>query len=143
MPSTYSAIYFHIVFGTHDRVPMIEDHWRSRLHEYMGGTLKGFEVQPLAIDGARDHVHLLVRFKPTHNSSKVVQDLKTATTRWIKSELGLRQFAWQTGFAAISVSPDAVEAVRRYVNSQEEHTRNIVGATNTSPSAGRQGSMWT
>jgi hypothetical protein len=35
------------------------------------------------------------------------------------------RFAWQTGYGAFTVSESQVPAVRRYIESQEEHHREI------------------
>ena len=61
MGSTYHSLHYHIVFGTKDRRPFITPGWRSRLHEYLGGTVKGLGAVPEAIGGVEDHVHLLIR----------------------------------------------------------------------------------
>jgi hypothetical protein len=41
MASTYLSLHYHLVFGTKRREPLIAVEWRSRLHEYMGGTISG------------------------------------------------------------------------------------------------------
>lgn len=33
----------------------------------------------------------------------------------------MREFAWQDGYAAISVSPSQMDVVRRYIEQQESH----------------------
>ncbi len=42
---------------------------------------------------------------------------------WIHNEIPLRTFAWQEGYAAFTVSASGLEAVRRYIENQEEHHR--------------------
>ncbi len=42
---------------------------------------------------------------------------------WVKSELGIGNFYWQTGYGAFSVSPSHVEALTHYIANQEEHHR--------------------
>ena len=41
VPSTFVSLNYHVVFSTKDRIPMIADSWATRLHEYLGGTVKG------------------------------------------------------------------------------------------------------
>ena len=48
MPSTYLSLHYHLVFGTKDRMPLIEATWRLRLHEYLGGTIYGLGGFPEA-----------------------------------------------------------------------------------------------
>lgn len=41
MASTDLSLHYHVVFGTKNREPIIAPPWRSRLHEYPGGTISG------------------------------------------------------------------------------------------------------
>jgi REP element-mobilizing transposase RayT len=66
MSSTYLSLHYHLVFGTKNREPLIAPQWRSRLHEYLGGTVCGLGGFPQGIGGVADHVHLLVAIKATH-----------------------------------------------------------------------------
>jgi len=58
MASTHLSLHYHIVFGTKDRMPLIHASWRARLHEYLGGTVRGLDGVPEAVGGVADHVHL-------------------------------------------------------------------------------------
>jgi putative transposase len=66
MPSTYTSLHAHLIFSTKERVPSITKDWRDRLHEYLGGIVKGLKGIPLAIGGIEDHVHLLVGLRSFH-----------------------------------------------------------------------------
>lgn len=123
MASTYLSLHYHIVFGTKNRAPIIGADWLPRLHEYLGGTLRGLGGFPEGIGGVQDHVHLLVSLKATHTLSDVMRELKKASSLWVHNTLGERQFAWQEGYAAFTVSASALDAVRRYIAHQEQHHR--------------------
>ncbi len=99
---------------------MIELDWKPRLHAYLGGIVKNLDGVPLAIGGIHDHVHLLVGLKTSHRLDYVLRDIKADSSKWINRELG-KKFAWQKGYGAFTVSPTGVEAVRKYVQNQEEH----------------------
>ena len=49
--------------------------------------------------------------------------LKADSSKWMHAELGVRDFAWQDGYGAFTVSKSGVDAVREYVRNQEEHHR--------------------
>lgn len=123
MPSTYLSLHYHLVFGTKDRVPLIQAAWRLRLHEYLGGTIRGLGGFPEEVGGVADHVHLLVGLRATHSLADVMRELKKASSVWVHEELGIRQFSWQEGYAAFTVSATAREGVRNYIASQQEHHR--------------------
>ncbi len=53
-----------------------------------------------------------------------MRELKKGSSIWLHQELKNKSFAWQEGYAAFSVSVSAVDEVRHYIESQEEHHRN-------------------
>ncbi|MBK8266975.1 MAG: IS200/IS605 family transposase [Planctomycetes bacterium] len=123
MPSTYLSLHYHLVFGTKNRGPFIVPQWRSRLHEYMGGTIVGLGGIPQGIGGVADHVHLLVGLKATHCLADVLRELKKASSTWVHDQIGNSLFAWQEGYAAFTVGAAARQAVQSYITNQEAHRR--------------------
>ncbi|MBB5037425.1 IS200/IS605 family transposase [Prosthecobacter dejongeii] len=123
MPSTYSSLHYHLIFSTKNREPLIQTAWRARLHEYLGGMVRGLGGVSLGVGGVSDHVHLLVGLKPTHCLADVMRDLKKDATHWVQTTVGERGFFWQEGYAAITVSPPGLPGVRNYIAHQEEHHR--------------------
>ena len=123
MGSTYSSLHYHVVFGTKSRASDIDPSWRARLHEYLGGTLRGLGGLPLKIGGPADHVHGLIGLPTTQAVAGVVREWKKASSVWVHQEMGNRQFAWQEGYAVFTVSSTACRDVSRYIENQAEHHR--------------------
>jgi len=123
MPSTHLSLHYHIVFSTKDRRPWIDAAWRARLHEYLGGLIRAAEGIPEIVGGTADHIHILVGLKATHTLSSFVQDIKQTSSRWIHETIGVKEFAWQQGYGAFTVSVSNVDAVKEYIANQEEHHR--------------------
>ncbi len=123
MSSTYLSLHYHLVFGTKNRKPFIAPEWRSRLHEYLGGTIAGLGGFPQGVGGVADHVHLLVGLKATHCLADVLRELKKASSVWVHEQIGLPSFAWQEGYAGFTVGATAREAAKNYIANQEEHHR--------------------
>jgi len=123
MPSTYLSLHYHFVFGTKNRNACIAPEWRARLHDYLGGTVRGLGGFPEGVGGVADHVHLLAGLKATHCLSDFMRELKKASSTWVSEEIGLRSFAWQEGYAAFTVSATSREGVKHYLAHQEEHHR--------------------
>ena len=97
MSSTHLSLSYHLVFATKNREPIVHADWQSRLHEYLGGTVRGLGGVPLGTGGIEDHVHLLIGLKATHCLSDFVRELKRGSSRWV-TESGLaKQFGWQAG----------------------------------------------
>jgi putative transposase len=123
MPSTYTRLLYHIVFSTKHRIVYIDETWRARLHQYLGGTIRELGGIPHAVGGVGDHVHLLVTLKPTHLVSTVLREVKKSSSRWVHEEIRERRFAWQEGYGAFTVSRWDLARVKHYVDRQEEHHR--------------------
>jgi putative transposase len=121
MPATYLSLHYHLIFSTKNREPFVAVPWRSRLHEYLGGTISGLGGIPEIVGGVADHVHLLVGLKATHKLADVLRELKKASSVWVHEQIGLASFAWQDGYAAFTVSATACEAVKKYITIQESH----------------------
>jgi len=122
MGSTFLSLHCHIVFSTKERRPFLRDSWRAKMHEYLGGTVRGLGGIPEAVGGVADHVHLLVSLRATHCLADFMQELKKATSVWAK-ENHEPEFGWQDGYAAFTVSYTHLDAVKEYIRTQEEHHR--------------------
>jgi len=119
MSRTYTSLHYHIIFGTKNRLPLLDAVWRARLHEYLGGTVNGLGGFSQGVGGVADHVHLLAGLKASHCLSDVVREIKKASNEWIQEAAGVRGFAWQEGYAAFTVSATGREDVQRYIANQE------------------------
>lgn len=124
MGSTYLSLHYHLVYSTKLREPFIRPIWRSRLHEYPGGTANGLGAHTETVGGTADHVHLLAELRATHALADFMRELKKASSAWVHEEISLRAFAWQEGYAAFTVSASGRDKVRSYIQGQEEHHRN-------------------
>jgi putative transposase len=117
---SYTNFLFHIVFGTKGRLPLITDELKPRLHEYLGGTIRGLGGVGFEINGMNDHVHLLAKVPPTIKFSDFMRELKANSSKWV-NENTHRKFAWQRRCGAFTVSESQFEIVRNYIRKQEEH----------------------
>ncbi len=121
--STYLSLHYHVVFSTKHREHWLVSPLRERVHEYLGGAVKGLGGEAHGVGGVADHVHLLVALRATHCLSDFMRELKKASSAWIKAECRLAGFGWQDGYCALTVSPSGRAAVRDYIAGQEEHHR--------------------
>lgn len=121
--STYLGLHYHVIFSTKHREPWLEPELRPRVHEYLGGVVKGLGGEVQCIGGVGDHVHLLLSLRATHCLADFMRELKKASSTWIKGSCQLRGFRWQDGYCALTVSPSARVGVRHYIAGQEAHHR--------------------
>lgn len=125
MPHTYTNLLFHIAFSTKDRFPFIKAEFEERLYEYIGGTIRGLGGVCLAIGGVEDHIHMIVRLKPTMNVSKFLEQLKPSVTKWARATVHSK-FEWQNGYGAFSIGESQIGSVRGYISRQKEHHKRVV-----------------
>lgn len=126
MPQSYTNLIYHIVFSTKNRHPLITDDVKSRLYDYIGGTIRKQRGIALAINGMSDHVHVLAKLRPDKALSAVLRDLKANSSGWMHDVFPrLRDFSWQNGYGAFTVSASQIEKVREYIANQEKHHQKI------------------
>ena len=117
MADTYSKILLHCVWSTKNRQPLISE--PEKLWTYLRGIGRNLGVDTIAVGGTANHVHMLVALSRNVTVSALLRDLKANSSRHLNEKQ--RGFAWQDGYAAISVSPSQVENVIRYVEAQPAH----------------------
>jgi REP element-mobilizing transposase RayT len=86
---------------------------------YFVGIGKGHDFSVLCAGGTANHAHLLIVLPASMPLAKAVQVLKANSSRWL-GEHGF-DFAWQEGYGAFSVSASNRDAVRHYIEHQQEH----------------------
>ena len=122
MPQSLARLHMHLIFSTKNRNAWISNGVREALYAYLASTLSNLGCKPMLINSVEDHVHLLFDLARTVSVSRCVEDLKKASSKWIKT-MGpeLAGFAWQTGYGIFAVSESNVEPVREYIAKQREH----------------------
>jgi putative transposase len=114
--------YIHIVFSTKYREPLIHSPVEDELHAYLGGICNNLECHVIKVGGYTDHVHILCMLSKKIAMVKLIEELKSHSSKWIKSKgIDYANFYWQTGYAAFSVNPRGVDRVISYIANQHEH----------------------
>ena len=117
---SHTRFLFHIVFGTKDRFPLINESWENELYAYLTGIVKKHNGNVIAINGMSDHIHILVRLEPG-DFPAFMRELKASSSKWAKKHQP--KFSWQRRYGAFTVSVSAVDTVRNYIRNQKEHHR--------------------
>lgn len=122
MPQSLSKVYTHITFSTKNRENFIPEDIQERLFDYLGGTCKGLDCNPIKVGGYRDHVHILCTLSRNISQARLLEEVKKESSKWIKT-LGdkYKNFYWQRGYGIFSVNPTEIEVVINYIKTQEEH----------------------
>lgn len=124
MPQSLAFVLVHVVFSTKNRRPLLDESVRTLLYSYMATVVRGAKCDCFRVGGVADHVHLAIRIQPTKSVVKLIGEIKTSSSRWLKTQSPeLAKFAWQRGYGAFSVSPADAGALIRYIEQQEAHHR--------------------
>jgi REP element-mobilizing transposase RayT len=122
MGHTYTALNYHLIFSTKDRAPLITSEYQPRIYAYIGGIIREIGGEMHSVGGVADHVHILCRLGTAVSLADALRQIKGGSSKWINDEIKPpTRFAWQTGYAALSVSSSKTEDVERYIAGQEEH----------------------
>lgn len=122
MSGTYAKLYYHIVFSTKNRRPLITDRFETELHKYICGIIRNIDGSCIEINGATDHTHILAIIPPKISISDALRTIKANSTKWLhETRPKDANFAWQDGYSAFTVSASQVDAVRQYIHDQKIH----------------------
>ena len=126
MPQSLSQVILHIVFSTKDRSRYLDDAVRERVHAFLATLCRARDCGAYRVGGTNDHVHLICRLSRTITISKLIEDLKRESSKWIKT-LGAEYtaFHWQKGYGAFSLSRSHLDTAIAYVENQVEHHRTV------------------
>lgn len=124
MPQSLVRMIGHIIFSTKNREPVLTPEVRPLLFAYMAGVLNKTECPAILIGGHIDHIHALCLVNKNFAIKNILEEMKTTSSKWIKTQgAEFREFHWQNGYGAFSVSASNIEKVKRYIQNQEDHHR--------------------
>jgi len=122
MPQSLVKNYLHLVFSTKKRYPFIDDSIKKELFRYLGGICKNLECNPIIVGGHKNHVHILCLLSRKIALMKLVEEVKSHSSKWIKTK-GPRyqKFYWQNGYGGFSIHETQTPVVKKYIATQDEH----------------------
>jgi REP-associated tyrosine transposase len=126
MAQSLSNVLIHLVFSTKNRRPWINVEIEDELFKYIAGICREVGCPAHKIGANDDHIHIACSVGRTIAISKLVEDIKTGSSKWIKTK-GDRYdgFSWQNGYGAFSIGQSQLDDLCRYIGNQREHHRRI------------------
>lgn len=120
-------IWMHIVLVTKYRKKVITPEILERLKEIFSKLCLSQKCDLAEFNGESDHVHLLIDMAPDISVSKLVNILKTISSREIRREFSVHvnQFYWKsafwtTAYCALSAGGAPLDVLRTYIQNQNE-----------------------
>ncbi|WP_372644450.1 IS200/IS605 family transposase [Ancylomarina sp.] len=122
MGQSLSQLCVHLTFSTKDRKPYIQEIWELKLYACFSEVLQKYNCPILTINSVSDHVHILFSLSRDHSLTSVINELKKKSVKWIRSIGKInKDFDWQDGYGAFSVSHFQVDVVTRFIQNQKNH----------------------
>jgi REP element-mobilizing transposase RayT len=126
MSQSLSKLYVHIIFHIKNINAKIKKEDKNELYAYIGSIINDNQSIPIIINGVEDHIHILCIMSKNIALSKMVEEIKRHSSRWIKTKgKHYIQFAWQGGYGGFLVSPSLHDKTKRYIENQEEHHKKM------------------
>jgi len=126
----YHCIYdlrYCLVLVTKYRRQVINKVILERLHKHFSRLLKSWECELLEFNGEADHVHMLISLNPRAQPSKLVNNLKTVTSRLIRKEFNQhvskfywKPIFWSRTYCLLTVGGAPLSVLKQYIENQEE-----------------------
>ena len=126
MGNSFTNIYVHLIFHTKSQGCKIREEDLPRVFHYIGGVIRSMSGCAFMVGGRPDHIHVLTTLPVSIALSDFVRDIKSNTTKWIKNiDQHYKEFGWQEGYGAFSVSESNKPAVVHYIETQKEHHQKL------------------
>lgn len=125
MPHSFNKIWIHAIWSTKERFPFIRQPIEQKVYQFISAQLLEQGCPVRIINGMPDHIHCLFLLSPLKSIADLIKQIKGSSSHFInQNNLITEKFAWQTGYAAYSVSESVVDKVFQYIKKQKEHHQN-------------------
>jgi REP element-mobilizing transposase RayT len=125
MSKTYTSIWIHAIWTTKERVALLDRSFRVDICSYIRENARENQMHVDTVNGIEDHLHALISMLPTQSVAQIMKQIKGTSSHWInENELTNVKFSWQRSYGALSVSPQEVDKIRKYIRKQEDHHKN-------------------
>lgn len=122
MSHSFNKIWIHGIWSTKEREPLIHTEIEQQIHHFINEQLREQGCPVRIINGMPDHIHALFLLSPKKSIADIIKQIKGSSSHYVnQNNLTPEKFAWQTGYAAYSVSESVVEKVFTYIKNQKQH----------------------
>lgn len=118
----YWKLYYHFVWGTKGRLPLIDSVLEPELYRAVAAKAKDMDAYIHALGGVEDHVHLAVSLPPKIAPAKFIGDLKGNSSHYVNYVIkpGF-EFHWQDEYGILSFGEKNLPVVVRYIHDQKKN----------------------
>jgi putative transposase len=117
----------HVVLVTKYRKPILTDQLLTELETIFSSILTTRDGKLLEFNGEKDHIHLLVSYKPSISVSNLIANLKATSSKtmwrnhaeYLKTQYWNKRVLWTGSYFVASCGGVTIEQLRKYVEQQD------------------------
>ncbi len=126
MPQSLSNILVHIVFSAKNRENLLNSSIQTELYKYIAQICKSKSSLLKQIGGTNNHIHMLLDLSRTISLSKLIFEIKSNSTRWLKTKgEQFKNFSWQNDCGVFSIGESGLLNCQHYIKNQKDHHKKI------------------
>ena len=126
-----NAVYllnYHLILITKYRKKVFtNDNIVERTKEIMRNIVKDFDAEIINQECGEDHIHLMISTKPTTDLTKMVNLLKTTSSRYLRKEYGQElsdvlygDSFWSDSYYIATAGNVSVDTIYKYIENQRK-----------------------
>jgi putative transposase len=115
----------HLVLTAKYRRRIFDEGMLIRLESIIAGLMVQWDGRLIEFNGETDHVHLLIQYTPQVELSKLINNLKTVSSRYLRKEFAeqinkvyYKEVLWNNGYFVASYGGATVEELKKYIETQ-------------------------
>lgn len=118
----------HLVLTTKYRRKVLTAPMIDRLHEIFEDLLDKFECKIIEFNAESDHAHLLFQYHPEIQLNKLVNSLKSVSSRKLRQEFlpelektyYKKKVVWNSSYFLASCGGVTISTLRKYIENQDK-----------------------
>lgn len=117
---------YHLVLVTKYRHKCITKEILEFLKKNIENNLNKNDIELLEFNGESDHIHLLIEAHPSMDLSKVINNIKTVSSRMVRKEFKSylekyywKPYFWKRGYCIITTGGATIDIIKKYIKEQE------------------------
>lgn len=117
-----TKLFIHCVFATKNRENLLIEKYDSKIQWHIVKVIQENKCGILAINNTWNHVHVLIKIHPSISISKLMQDIKWSSSKFINdNHLSYGKFSRWQWYWCFTCSEQSLKSVSQYIKNQKEH----------------------
>lgn len=118
--------YYHLVWATENRQPLITVTREKELYDYIIGKANALECVIHAIGSIENNIYLIVSIPPKLSVADFVKEIKGSSAYHLNHlpEAQYLGFSWQKGYGVFTLGSKQLDVAINYVKNQKQHHQN-------------------